>query len=30
MEALRELPTGSKMVLSTDSEFLRPLKGEKK
>jgi len=28
MEALRELPAGSKLVLSTDSEFLRPLKGE--
>jgi len=30
MEALRELPAGSKLVLSTDSEFLRPLKGESK
>ncbi len=30
MEALRELPPGSNMVLSTDSEFLRPLKGEDK
>ena len=30
MDALRELPPGSKMILSTDSEFLRPLKGEKK
>lgn len=30
MEALRELPRGSKLVLSTSSEFLRPLKGEDK
>ena len=29
MEALRELPDGSKLILSTSSEFLRPLQGEK-
>jgi len=28
MEALREIPPGSKMVLTTDSEFLKPLVGD--
>lgn len=29
MQALKEMPEGSRMVLTTDSEFLRPLKGGK-